>query len=179
MVPGFLSIFELVCRACYLLENWGARRAALRPTFLFRWCLVVFSRQITAQPLPGLWLSPKQRECAWWMGMQFSRCREAIKRTSHPICRWGWEVAQRLFQKFFWGPSFSEHEQHCSTRQNTSHIFPFHKLSWYSDTISSPPSEKRHKKSRKPFKDFLLGGAAGGRLIFSFESSCCVGQKMA
>ena len=31
MVPGFLSIFELVCRACYLLENWGARRAALRP----------------------------------------------------------------------------------------------------------------------------------------------------
>lgn len=33
MVPGFLSIFELVCRACYLLENWGARRAALRPYF--------------------------------------------------------------------------------------------------------------------------------------------------
>ena len=32
--------------------------------FFFRWCLVVFSRQITAQPLPGLWLSPKQRECA-------------------------------------------------------------------------------------------------------------------
>ena len=33
MVPGFLSIFELVCRACYLLENWGARRAALRPYY--------------------------------------------------------------------------------------------------------------------------------------------------
>ena len=32
--------------------------------FFFRWCLVVFSRQITAQPPPGLWLSPKQRECA-------------------------------------------------------------------------------------------------------------------
>ena len=30
---GFLSIFELVCRACYLLENCGARRAALRPYF--------------------------------------------------------------------------------------------------------------------------------------------------
>lgn len=34
MVPGFLNIFELVCRACYLLENCGARRAALRPYFL-------------------------------------------------------------------------------------------------------------------------------------------------
>ena len=32
-------------------------------------------------------------------------------------------------------------------------------------------SEKWHKKSRKPFKDFLLGGAAGGRLIFSFTFS--------
>jgi len=32
-------------------------------------------------------------------------------------------------------------------------------------------SEKWHKKSRKPFKDFLLGGAVGGRLVFSFESS--------
>ena len=32
--------------------------------FFLRWCLVVFSRQIAAQPLPGLWLSPKQRECA-------------------------------------------------------------------------------------------------------------------
>ena len=31
-------------------------------------------------------------------------------------------------------------------------------------------SEKWHKKSRKPFKNFLLGGAAGGRLVFSFES---------
>ena len=27
------------------------------------------------------------------------------------------------------------------------------------------------EKSRKPFHDFLLGGAAGGRLVFSFESS--------
>ena len=35
-----------------------------RPTSLFRWSLVVFFRQITAQPPPGLWLSPKQRECA-------------------------------------------------------------------------------------------------------------------
>lgn len=33
-------------------------------SFLFRWYLVVFSRQITAQQPPGLWLSPKQRECA-------------------------------------------------------------------------------------------------------------------
>ena len=32
--------------------------------FLFRWCLVVFFRQIAAQQPPGLWLSPKQRECA-------------------------------------------------------------------------------------------------------------------
>ena len=31
-------------------------------------------------------------------------------------------------------------------------------------------SEKWHKKSRKPFKDFLLGGVAGGRLVFSLES---------
>ena len=23
MVPGFLSIFELVCRACYLFENFS------------------------------------------------------------------------------------------------------------------------------------------------------------
>ena len=29
----------------------------------------------------------------------------------------------------------------------------------------------RQRKSRKPFHDFLLGGAAGGRLVFSFESS--------
>ena len=33
-------------------------------SFLFRWYLVVFSRQITAQQPPGLWLSSKQRECA-------------------------------------------------------------------------------------------------------------------
>ena len=26
----------------------------------------------------------------------------------------------------------------------------------------------RTKKSREPVKDFLLGGAAGGRLVFSF-----------
>ena len=39
-------------------------------------------------------------------------------------------------------------------------------------------SEKWHKKSRKPFKDFLLGGAAGGRLVFSFESSGQVGPMM-
>ena len=32
--------------------------------FFFRWCLVVFFRQIAAQQPPGLWLSPKQRECA-------------------------------------------------------------------------------------------------------------------
>jgi len=35
------------------------------------------------------------------------------------------------------------------------------------------------RKAGNLFQDFLLGGAAGGRLIFSFESSCCVGQKMA
>ena len=39
MVPGFLSIFELVCRACYLLENCGARRAALRPYFFLSFIL--------------------------------------------------------------------------------------------------------------------------------------------
>ncbi len=39
-------------------------RTNQRPTFLFRWSLVVFFRQIAAQPPPGLWLSPKQRECA-------------------------------------------------------------------------------------------------------------------
>ena len=39
-------------------------RTNQRPIFLFRWCLVVFSWQIFAQPLPGLWLSPKQQECA-------------------------------------------------------------------------------------------------------------------
>ena len=35
-------------------------------TFLrsFRWCLAVPVRQILAQPLSGLWLSPKKRECA-------------------------------------------------------------------------------------------------------------------
>jgi len=34
------------------------------------------------------------------------------------------------------------------------------------------------RKSRKPFHDFLLGGAASGRLVFSFESSDQVGPKM-
>ncbi|EFD00801.1 hypothetical protein CLOSTHATH_00984 [Hungatella hathewayi DSM 13479] len=29
--------------------------------------------------------------------------------------------------------------------------------------------KKCHKKSRKPLKDFLLGGAAHGRLVFSCE----------
>ena len=37
-------------------------------------------------------------------------------------------------------------------------------------------SEKWHKKSRKPVKDFLLGGAADGRLVFCFESSGQVGS---
>ncbi|MDO5152986.1 MAG: hypothetical protein Q4D50_06460 [Eubacteriales bacterium] len=27
----------------------------------------------------------------------------------------------------------------------------------------------RAKKSREPFKDFLLGGAAGGRYVFNFS----------
>ena len=35
---------------------------------------------------------------------------------------------------------------------------------------------ENRKKSRKPFKDFLLGGAAGGRLVFSFEISDQVGS---
>ena len=30
----------------------------------FRWCLAVLVWQILAQPLSGLWLSPKKRECA-------------------------------------------------------------------------------------------------------------------
>lgn len=34
-----------------------------------------------------------------------------------------------------------------------------------------PGTEPGNKKSRKPFNDFLLGCAAGGRLVFSFESS--------
>ena len=33
------------------------------------------------------------------------------------------------------------------------------------EIIWSLLSEKWHKKSRKPLKDFLLGGAAGGRQI--------------
>ena len=33
MVPGFLSNLELVCPLDYLLENCGARLAALRPYF--------------------------------------------------------------------------------------------------------------------------------------------------
>ena len=36
-------------------------------------------------------------------------------------------------------------------------------------------SKKWHKRSRKPFKDFLLDGAAGGRRLFSFVSSGQVG----
>lgn len=36
----------------------------------------------------------------------------------------------------------------------------------------------RTKKSREPVKDFLLGGAAGGRLVFSFESSGQGGPMM-
>ena len=35
------------------------------------------------------------------------------------------------------------------------------------------------RKSRKPFHDFLLGGAAGGRLVFSFESSSQVDPMQA
>jgi len=34
------------------------------------------------------------------------------------------------------------------------------------------------RKSRKPFHDFLLGGAADGRLVFSFESSGQGGPMM-
>lgn len=38
--------------------------------------------------------------------------------------------------------------------------------------------EKGYKKSRKLLKDFLLGGAAGGRLVFSFENSGQGGPKI-
>ena len=41
---------------------------------------------------------------------------------------------------------------------------------------SSPAFGQR--KSRKPFHDFLLGGTAGGRLVFSFESSGQGGPKI-
>ena len=34
------------------------------------------------------------------------------------------------------------------------------------------------EKKQETFSDFLLGGAAGGRLVFSFESSGHVGPKM-
>ena len=36
----------------------------------------------------------------------------------------------------------------------------------------------RAKKKQEPFHDFLLGGAAGGRLVFSFESSSQVDPMM-
>ena len=40
------------------------------------------------------------------------------------------------------------------------------------------PPHFGQKKSRRPFSDFLLGGAAGGRLVFSFESSGQGGPMM-
>ncbi|MZH54265.1 hypothetical protein GT664_00520 [[Clostridium] innocuum] len=43
-----------------------------------------------------------------------------------------------------------------------------------------PPFSRRPgiKRAGNLFQDFLLGGAAGGRLVFSFESSGHVGPKM-
>ena len=52
----------VLAACCFSLLAWKNKPKTYN--FFFRWCLVVFSRQITAQPLPGLWLSPKQRECA-------------------------------------------------------------------------------------------------------------------
>jgi len=45
---------------------------------------------------------------------------------------------------------------------------------------SCPPFSRRPGKKRAGnlFQDFLLGGAAGGRLVFSFESSGQVGPMM-
>lgn len=54
-------------------------------------------------------------------------------------------------------------------------------FSWNGGSSFLPDSG--HKKSREPVKDFLLGGAAGGRLVFSFERSgqgspkiCCLSE---
>ena len=52
----------VLAACCFSLLAWKNKPKTYN--LFFRWCLVVFSRQITAQPLPGLWLSPKQRECA-------------------------------------------------------------------------------------------------------------------
>ncbi|KAA8500927.1 hypothetical protein FNY66_10765 [Mediterraneibacter catenae] len=43
-----------------------------------------------------------------------------------------------------------------------------------------PPFSRRPgiKRAGNLFQDFLLGGAAGGRLVFSFESSGQVGPMM-
>ena len=49
-------------------------------------------------------------------------------------------------------------------------------VAWRIVTSFLPASGQR--KSRKPFHDFLLGGAAGGRLVFSFESSSQVDPMM-
>ena len=38
--------------------------------------------------------------------------------------------------------------------------------------------EFQNRKSRKPLNDFLLGGTAGGRLVFSFENSGQGGPKI-
>ncbi|RHV85890.1 hypothetical protein DXA97_14945 [Clostridium sp. OF09-36] len=44
---------------------------------------------------------------------------------------------------------------------------------------SCPPFSRRPgKRAGNLFQDFLLGGAAGGRLVFSFESSGQVGPMM-
>ena len=40
------------------------------------------------------------------------------------------------------------------------------------------PPHLGQKKKQETFSDFLLGGAAGGRLVFSFESSGQGGPMM-
>ena len=59
---GRTGSHPVLAACCFSLLAWKNKPKTYN--FFFRWCLVVFSRQIAAQPLPGLWLSPKQRECA-------------------------------------------------------------------------------------------------------------------
>ena len=59
---GRTGSHPVLAACCFSLLAWKNKPKTYN--LFFRWCLVVFSRQITAQPLPGLWLSPKQRECA-------------------------------------------------------------------------------------------------------------------
>ena len=53
---------------------------------------------------------------------------------------------------------------------NTTFLEDSFSIKWQTRDISQSLFDGK-RKSRKPFHDFLLGGAAGRRLVFSFESS--------